>query len=193
MRRGLRAAIVVALAGALTLTGCAEQTSLGGYGPLEALEAVDQFPPDQRQAPVEFSGITETGDEWRSDDHLGDVVIVNFWYAGCPPCRIEADDLELALDRLEGEDVTMIGVNVEDSAATVQTFQREFDVSYPSILDAEGAAVRLAFAGSIAPNAIPTTLVLDREGRVAARLLGAIDGSESTLRTLVDDVLAETS
>lgn len=85
-----------------------------------------------------------------------------------------------------------IGVNVRDQAATSQAFARTFDVGYPSVVDTNDGAVQLALAGTIAPNSVPTTIVLDQQGRIAARILGGLDGP-SILDTLVSDTLAEQS
>jgi peroxiredoxin len=84
-----------------------------------------------------------------------------------------------------------VGVNTRDSAATADSFDTEFKVTYPSILDADGGAVQLAFSGSMRPNSTPTTFVIDREGRIAARIAGDIAAQPSTLSTLIDSALAE--
>jgi hypothetical protein len=84
--------------------------------------------------------------------------------------------------------VHFIGVNVRDEAGTAKAFERKFGVDYPTVLDARSGTMQLALSGDIAPNAVPTTIVLDKKGRVAARVLGAVDGP-SILKTLVDDEL----
>lgn len=145
-----------------------------------------------RTDPVEFSGETDNGETYGSDDTLGHVTVVNFWYAGCAPCRFEAPDLVAAYDEFAEEGVLFLGVNTRDQAAQSQQFAAEFGVPYPSILDSAGSrAVQRAFAGQIPLNAVPTTLVLDAEGRVAHRVLGMLAG-ESQLRTLIAETLAET-
>jgi hypothetical protein len=83
-------------------------------------------------------------------------------------------------------------VNIYDQAPTALSFADEFGVTYPSILDANDGAVRLAFAGQVAPNAVPTTLVLDRQGRVTARISGLLT-EPSVLRSMISDALAESS
>jgi hypothetical protein len=84
--------------------------------------------------------------------------------------------------------VHLLGLNGTDDAGTAQAFERTFEVPYPSIADTDGSAIA-ALQGAVPLQAVPTTVVLDREGRVAARVLGLADGS--TLRAMVDDVLAE--
>ena len=116
--------------------------------------------------------------------------MLNFWYAACPPCRVEAPDLEAVNQLFANEGATFIGVNVRDQAGTALTFAEEAGVSFPSIIDTNDGNLLLAFAGTVAPNAVPTTLVIDKQGRVAARFLGAIDG-QSTLKTIIRETIAE--
>ncbi|MGK0715116.1 TlpA disulfide reductase family protein [Leucobacter sp. W1153] len=145
----------------------------------------------ERTNPVEFSGITEYGDELGSEDTIGSVTVVNFWYAGCAPCRAEAPDLVAAYDEFSPQGVQFVGVNTRDQSAQAIQFAKEFGVEYDSIMDsAGGRAVQRAFAGQVPLNAVPTTLVLDTEGRVAHRVLGQLAG-ESQLRTLITETLAE--
>ena len=103
---------------------------------------------------------------------------------------MEAPDL--AAVSADYPDVPFIGVNIADSADVALTFATKFGVPYPSILDAETAAVQLAFAGSVAPNAVPTTVDVDREGRVAARISGLLR-DPSILAAMIDTVVAEDS
>lgn len=84
--------------------------------------------------------------------------------------------------------VRFIGVNVRDQAGEASAFIREFKIPYPTILDASDASVQYAFSRSIPANAVPTTLVIDRQGRVAARILGQIE-ARSILTTLIDDAV----
>lgn len=149
------------------------------------------IPPAERTEPVEFSGTTEFGDAFGSDDTLGSVTVVNFWYAGCAPCRAEAADLVEAYDEFAPQGVEFVGVNTRDQDAQAQQFAEQFGVEYPSIMDsAGGRSVQRAFAGQVPLNAVPTTLVLDAEGRVAHRVLGQLAGA-SQLRTLITETLGE--
>ncbi len=118
------------------------------------------------------------------------VVVLNFWYAGCPPCRKEAPLLEEVYQEYQDR-ITFLGVNVRDSAPTARTFEEEFGVQYDSILDVNSRDVMSAFAGQVPPSAVPTTLVLDAQGRVAARVSGLLPSAQ-TLADLIDAVLAET-
>jgi thiol-disulfide isomerase/thioredoxin len=160
------------------------QNYISGDGALTILA------PDSRTQPVVFGGAMDTGARFSSDDYAGQIMVVNFWYAGCPPCRLEARDLEELHQQFLAEDVVFIGVNIMDQAPTALAFADEFGVTYPSILDVNDGAVRLAFSGQVAPNAVPTTLVLDANARVAARISGLLTDPK-VLAGIIEDVLAE--
>lgn len=192
-------ALALALAATTALAGCSsddgslsqqwEEASDKGYVSGDGLSI--STPPSERTDPVVFEGVTERGHALGSDDTAGHVTVVNFWYAGCAPCRAEAPDLVAAYDEFAAEGVKFVGVNTRDERAQAQQFAKEFGVDYPSIMDSEGGrAVQQAFAGQVPLNAVPITLVLDTEGRVAHRVLGQLAG-ESQLRTLLDETLAE--
>lgn len=199
-RLGVRFVAPLAAAAALLLAGCTADSDRlaqnyqqgdesGGY--VSGDGRVVQPPAAEREDPVAFSGTLDTGDAFDSADVLGDVVIVNFWYASCPPCREEAPDLEALHTQYADAGVTMIGVNVSDDAGTSRSFAKDFGVSYPSIVDVDDNGVQLAFAdGELRPNSVPTTLILDKEGRVAARFSGLIS-SPTVVADIVDELLAE--
>ena len=195
-RRYSTTVAAVAAASALLLTGCtsdplAEQFREGsGKNYIAGDGTISEFPEPQRGEPIEFSGETVDGGDFESADSLGEVTIVNFWYAGCAPCRVEAPILEEVSQRFDGEGVTFVGVNVRDQAGTAASFEKTYGVTYPSILDVESGTAQLAFAGPVPPAAVPTTIVLDQEGRVAARVLGQLTDA-SILAAIIDSLLAE--
>jgi thiol-disulfide isomerase/thioredoxin len=183
--------LAVAALAVLLLAGCTSQDGVAGEdggGYISGDGTVLQIPAGDRQDVPEWGGETVDGETVDSAD-LDGVVVLNFWYAGCPPCRVEAPDLEEVFQDY-GDRVTFYGVNVRDSAATASSFEREFGVSYDSILDVSTRDVLSAFAGQVPPSAVPTTLVLDADGRVAARISGMIP-SATTLGDLIDEVLGE--
>lgn len=195
--RGVRAVAAVAIAAlAGGLAACSADPVTEQYlkndnaGFIASDFRVKEIPQDERGEPVEWAGITETGDELSSDDTVGDVTVVNFWYAACGPCRAEAADLESVWQEHQGDDVSFVGVNTYDQADTARSFAERWGVTYPSVIDVNDGAVKLAFAGATSIQATPTTLVLDREGRIAAILIGQLEGA-SVLSTLVADTLAE--
>ena len=151
-----------------------------------------EIAPEDREDPIEFAGVTEDGDEFDSADLAGDVTVVNFWYAGCPPCRVEAPDLESVWQDYQDQGVAFIGVNTLDEPDTAKAFAETYGITYPSLMDAQTGEAKLAFARVISIQATPTTLVLDKQGRVAARILGELE-SASILETLVKDALAESA
>lgn len=152
--------------------------------------AIVEIPVAERGEPVAFGGVTEDGEEFDSADIAGQVTVVNFWYAGCAPCRVEAEHLETTWQKFEDQGVSFIGVNTRDQADTAKAFSDEYSITYPSLIDVDTAEAKLAFAEAVPIQATPTTLVLDKQGRVAARIIGPID-SPSILSTLVKDALAE--
>lgn len=184
------------LAAALLVTGCssdplAEQYREGSNkGYIAGDGSVMEIAASDREEPVEFSGTTESGDDVSSEDFAGDVVVVNFWYASCAPCRAEAPLLDEVYQTHENDDVDFIGVNLRDQAGTAASFNETYGVNYPSIIDVNSGSVKLAFADTVPPNSVPTTIVLDKQGRVAARILGAIEDT-SILDTIVGDLLKE--
>jgi thiol-disulfide isomerase/thioredoxin len=189
----MRRMLAVAALGAVLLSGCTSQDGIAGEdggGYISGDGSVLTIPAAEREAVPVWGGATVDGASVESTD-LDGVVVLNFWYAGCPPCRDEAEDLEsVATDY--ADELTFLGVNIRDSAPTAASFESEFGVTYDSILDAETRDVLLAFAGDVPPSAVPTTLVLDADGRVAARISGRIP-SATTLADIIDDVLAEQS
>jgi peroxiredoxin len=197
MRRtgSLRAAGALALVAALALTGCSEDPLADQYrtgsnkGYISGDGTVTEIAAADRDDPIVFSGTDETGATIDSADLAGQVVVVNFWYASCAPCRAEAADLETVNTEFADKGVSFVGVNVRDQAPTAAAFAETFGLGYPSIVDTD-SSVQLAFTGTVPPNAVPTTLVLDKEGRVASRILGQLQEA-SILSTLVGDTLAE--
>ncbi len=193
----LAAFAATAVVAALTLSGCSSDS--GGladqYGKgttqnyISGDGAVTEVAADKRTDAVDFTARDSDGDTVSSKDLRGKVVVLNYWYASCPPCRAEAKYLNEVHDQFAGQDVAFVGVNVRDERDTAAAFERRFKVDYPTVLDAKTGTMQLALSGQIAPNAVPATIVLDKQGRVAARVLGAVDGP-SILNTLVSDELS---
>ena len=149
-----------------------------------------EVPEAERTEPIAFEGVLDTGGTVSDADFDGQVVVVNFWYAACAPCRVEAEELEEAHVALEGENVSFLGVNLSDGAEASQAFAETYGVTYPSALATEDGSIKLAFAGQTPLNAVPSTLVLDAEGRVAVRIIGQLEDA-SILETLVRETLEE--
>ncbi len=196
-RRTIRAAVLLGCVAAL-LTACSGADPLSEQyrsGTTKNYVAGDgsvlEIAQANRGASVEFSGTTQDGSTVGSADFLGAPLVVNFWYAACAPCRVEAADLNAIHDETAPKGVEFLGVNVRDGADTAKAFMKTFAVSYPTVIDQtdRSGGVLLAFSNYVAANTVPTTIVLDKQGRVAARISGLAD--PSTLRSLVDTVIAE--
>jgi len=193
VRRGILTASLAA--SLLVLGGCVSNDPLA----LDATNAnftsddgtVTEVAPANRGDAVLFESSNMTdGSIMSADDYRGSVLVVNFWFAACPPCRAEAPDLAELSTVYADQGVRFLGVNVYDNASGAQSFEKTFDIPYPSALDADTGELRLAFAGDLPPSGIPTTLIVDREGRVAARLLGYIY-DRSMFEDMIDRVVAE--
>ncbi|BDQ00868.1 TlpA disulfide reductase family protein [Aquiluna sp. KACHI24] len=179
----------------ITLAGCTQDPLAQQYREGSSKNyiagdgTVTEFAKSERPAFEAWSGETESGLFLKSESLLGSVVVMNWWYAACAPCRAEAPDLAALSREFEDQGVQFVGVNVRDSAETALAFDRRFGITFPSVLDAQSGEVSLAFTGVVSPQAVPTTLVIDKEGKVASRILGRIDAS--ILRTLIESVVSE--
>jgi thiol-disulfide isomerase/thioredoxin len=198
VNRRIRASLAGLAVAALVLTGCSstaddlasQYTAGDSKGYIAGDGSVTEIPVDERGESVTFEGTVEDGSTVSSADYAGEVVVVNFWYASCAPCRAEAPDLKAVSEKFAGEGASFLGVNVRDQAASAIAFNESYEIEYPSVMDVEDGRMQLAFSGSIPPNAVPTTLVLDSSGRVAARILGQVT-TPSILETLITDTIAE--
>ena len=180
--RAARRAVVL-LAGALLLSSCSGLTGTGDLQYVPGRGNVIEVPADEREAPVELSGESLDGDPVDLAETRGEVTVVNVWWSGCVPCRTEMPMLVDAAQAMD--DVAFLGINTRNpDRGTAVAFQEEFDVTFPSIYDNTGAPL-LAFGATYAPQAMPSTLVLDEQGRVAALISGEIP-SELTLEEVVD-------
>ncbi|MET0435063.1 MAG: TlpA disulfide reductase family protein [Cellulomonas sp.] len=189
------AATAVALGAALALAACSgggdgtgSDTDVADQGYVSGDGSFTQWAVADRQGPVEVAGTDYAGDAVDIADWRGDVVVLNTWYAACPPCREEAPDLVDIANEYADSGVHLLGINGVDDAGAAEPFQQTFDVPYPSIDDRDKNAIA-ALQGIVPIQATPTTVVLDRDGKVAARIVGLAEGS--TLRALIDEVLAE--
>ncbi|MEY3310154.1 MAG: hypothetical protein RL107_290 [Actinomycetota bacterium] len=191
-----RLVVALSLATSLALLGgCASNDPLANQVTEDDYTSSDgsitELALSNRDEPISFESSNTTNDSTiRSSDYVGSVLIVNFWFAACPPCRFEAPDLAELAAQYADREVQFLGINVYDDVAVANSFERDFDIPYPSILDADTGEVRLAFAGQLPPNGVPTTIIIDRQGRVASRLSGAIL-DRAVFEEMIESVLAE--
>ena len=192
-RRAKLAACFVASAMLVGLAGCTGSDGAGirveeDQGFIDGDGTSDIVEPDDRESVPDVSGVTLQGDELSLSDFAGDVVVVNVWGSWCGPCREEARALQEVYDKNSKRGVQFVGLNTRDQQAAALAFEDGFGISYPSLVDQSGE-LQLAFRDTLPPNAIPSTIVIDREGRVAARVLGPTTYSQ--LSDLVDHVASE--
>ena len=189
-RRPRRPVVALLAAALLALAGCSggSAAAVPGQGFVSGDGSVTQLAVSKRKDPVEFRGTTLEGKPFNLRALRGDVVVVNVWASWCAPCIAEAPGLQKVHEQTEAEGVRFIGINTEADQAAARAHERRFAVTYPSLAD-DGGRVLLRLRGSLPPTATPSTLVLDRNGRVASRVIGRVDAS--TLQSLVDDARTE--
>jgi thiol-disulfide isomerase/thioredoxin len=191
--RRVFAAVAAPILAVVLLAGCTENPSIASAdnstGYVSGNGQYTEIKPADRKAPVSFSGLTDAGKKVSSSQFLGTVHVLNFWYAGCGPCILEAPRLEKVYKKYKGT-VPFLGVNTYDQAPTALNFEKNKGVTYPSVIDVNTVSVQYAFSASIPANSVPTTLVIDKEGRVAARVTGLLE-DPSILSALIDTVVSE--
>jgi len=182
----IRRLLLLVLAAALSLTACSSGAGsdagvgfVAGNGTITSIAAADRKPPGA------VSGDTLDGQHVNLSDYLGKVVVINVWGSWCGPCRAEAPMLAQAARDYAGKDVVFLGIDSRDtSTENALAFVRTFDVPYPSIYDPTGRAL-LAFRGTVAPNAVPSTVIVDAQGRVSGSVLGS--ATRGTIDALIQD------
>lgn len=175
--------VALALALAALLTGCggggtssAEESFVSGDG---SVTFINQN--DRKIAPA-ITGMTLTGVNYSYSK--SQVAVVNVWASWCSPCRAEAPTLVALANKYS--DVAFIGILTRDNPATAEAFARRFKLNYPTIID---DSILLGFKGSLPANAIPSTVILDKTGKVAARISGVI--TVASLTEMIERVIAE--
>jgi thiol-disulfide isomerase/thioredoxin len=188
-----RSAVAVAAAASLALAGCATGHSAvdvdngGQFRFVAGTPAGQVIAPGKRASAPTFSGTLLDGEQFSSSTLRGSVAVLNFWGSWCAPCRVETPEFSQVATTVAGRGVRFLGVDVKEDRQFAQAFLSSRQISYPSLYDPRGE-VALAFRDYPA-NAIPSTIVLDRQGRVAAVYTATV--SQRDLRTVVDAVTGE--
>ena len=181
MKSGIKAVALIATA--LLLTSC------GGGGTSTSQEsfvsgdgAVTFIKPEKRIEAPALSGMTLSGTNYTYS--VGKVAVVNVWASWCSPCRAEAPTLAALAKKYS--DVAFIGILTRDNPATAEAFQRRFSLPYPTLID---DSLLIGFKGSLPANAIPSTVLIDKAGKVAARISGVV--TVASLSDLIERVSGE--
>ncbi|MEI5006873.1 MULTISPECIES: TlpA disulfide reductase family protein [unclassified Streptomyces] len=186
---------VGALAAALTLSACTGDSNgrSGGGGDTNFVTGtggISTAPEGKRMAAPQLSGKDLTGKPLDLADYRGKVVVLNLWGSWCAPCRAEAPYLTRIAEETRSKGVEFVGINTRDpQTGPALAFEKDYEVPYPSFHDPIGKLILKFPKGSLNPQAIPSTIVIDREGKIAARALTALDDKQ--LRSMIDPVLAE--
>jgi thiol-disulfide isomerase/thioredoxin len=186
----LTAAAAMVVVG-LLVTGCGGSAEAGDVpeaGYVAGDGSIVLIPPDQRAEAPAVVGPTLDAGTFSLSDHRGEVVVINVWASWCAPCRAEAPTLAALAEELQSQGVTFVGLDTRDSDASARAFVERFGIEYANVVDRDGQ-LQLLFSDTLPPQAIPSTLVIDRMGRVAGRILGK--ASESALRGLIEPILDE--
>jgi thiol-disulfide isomerase/thioredoxin len=179
-------AILVWRAGAWSpSTGGASEERLSAVDTIKP--GLDFYPPGKRIKAPALDGSTLDGEPFTLSDLAGTIVVINVWGSWCAPCRAETPDLVRVAKENANRGVRFVGINTRDNPAAAKAFVRSFKVPYPSVEDAEGQLL-LNFRDTIPTSVVPTTVVIDRQGQIAARIIGPV--TYNTLKGLLDDELA---
>ncbi|MER6999964.1 TlpA disulfide reductase family protein [Streptomyces sp. NPDC000410] len=193
-RRTLLAAATSALAAALTLSACSGDTngkSGDGTNFVQSAGGTETVAKKDRRAPGKLAGETLDGKQLDVAAFKGKIVVLNLWGSWCGPCRAEAKYFAKVSTAVKGQGVEFVGINTRDpDKQSAIAFEKDHGVGYPSLYDPDGELVLEAFPkGTLNPKGIPTTIVLDRDGKIAARALEALD--DKRLRLMIDPLINE--
>jgi thiol-disulfide isomerase/thioredoxin len=186
-RRSVLAVVLVVL---VLVAACSDgESAAEQQGYVSGDGVIEQIPAAERTELAPITGRLLDGGSYDSREHQGDVIVYNVWGSWCVPCREEAPVLRRVSQETAERGVRFVGINVRDNDASARAFERRYGITYPSITTADSGKALLAFGSKLPPNAVPSTMIVDRQGRLAARIIGKT--SYGTLTTLIEDTLAE--
>jgi thiol-disulfide isomerase/thioredoxin len=182
-----------AVTGVSLLAGCGDDVAGSSSGDKKFVQGTGEITKverGQRQPAPDISGKGLDGERLELSDHKGKVVVLNVWGSWCAPCRAEAPNLAKVEKETDDKDVQFLGINTRDlDRANAKAFERNYGVEYPSFYDPSGKLILRFPKGSLSPQAIPSTLILDRDGKIAVRALKEL--SEKELRSAIEPLTAE--
>jgi thiol-disulfide isomerase/thioredoxin len=177
----------------LLMSACSSGGTSGGGGDTNFVmgkDGISTAKQGERAAAPDLSGKTVNGGQLDVASYKGKVVVLNVWGSWCAPCRAEAPNFEKVYQDLKAKGVQFVGINTRDtSVQNAVAFEKQQGITYQSLYDPTGKLMLRFKRGTLNPQAVPSTLVLDREGGIAARSLAAL--SEDKLRKMIAPVLAE--
>ena len=182
MTRHRRAALAVLLAAPVLVSGCAGTSgaNASGAGDYEfgrlASGPNGLFPVADRKPAPALAGQTLQGQPLDTGTMKGKVVVLNFWADWCGPCRAEAPFLDQVATQMAPQGVQFVGVNVKNDRDAALAFERVSGTPYPSLYDQPGALL-LRFR-KVVPQTPPSTMLIDRQGRLAGIFNGGVTASE---------------
>ncbi len=191
-------ALAAAAVLALTLAGCGSTSGQGSSGPgggsgtryVQGSGAVTTVERGHRTAAPDISGTTVDGKQLKLSDYPGKIIVLNVWGSWCDPCRAEAPNLAQVAKATAGRGVQFVGIDTRDvHTAQARSFERDFAIGYPSLFDPDGRLLLKFPRGNLSPSGIPNTLILDRQHRIAVRLLKPLTAEELT--KALDPIIAE--
>jgi peroxiredoxin len=186
----------VAAASALALSGCSSSSTSSSDSAnnsfVKGTGEITTVPSAHRGAPIDLSGKGVDGSQIDLASYRGKVVVINVWGSWCAPCRAEAPGFETVYQADQSKGVQFLGIDTRDlQTAEAQAFITGEHLSYPNLYDPDGSLLLKFPEGSLDPQAIPSTLILDREGRIAARALEPLLPNQ--LQQILAPVIAEKS
>ncbi|MBV9380014.1 MAG: TlpA family protein disulfide reductase [Streptosporangiaceae bacterium] len=167
-------ALVVAV---VLVAGAGGGGAAGGVSYVGGSTSAVLYAAGHRHPVPDFTGTTLTGSRLSFAAYRGRVVVVNFWGSWCTPCRAEAPALAVLSAKYQPSGVRFLGVDVNDDPASAGAFARGFGIRYPSVSD-PGYVITQDFSSAVPISGTPTTLVVDRSGRVAGAVFGSTTYSE---------------
>lgn len=180
---------VVATIGILAWWWLSDAASPDSTARADGGSVIEEYTFGDRDRAAPFTARLLSGATVDTSTFRGEVTVYNVWGSWCVPCATEAPDLVEVANQFADE-VTFMGINVRDNEAAARAFERKYEIPYDSVIAQDSSTATLSFGGALTASAVPTTLVVDRRGRVAARVIGPV--TAATLRSLLEPVLKET-